>query len=199
MILEALVSTTNPDGTARVAPMGPHVEPNMTQFTLRPFPTSRTYQNLLKHGEGVLHVTDDALLLAKAAVGVADSRQKMRAAEFVRGYVLTNCCRYFEFRVRSVEATEPRVTVVADVIHVGTLRDFWGFNRGKHSVLEAAILSTRLHLLPSEDVAAEFQKLRVIVEKTGGPDELEAMASLDEYRVKFHHELAAISNGGSAE
>ena len=51
------------------------------------------------------------------------------------------------------------------------MRDFFGFNRAKHAVVEAAILATRLHLLPLAEVAAEFTKLRVIVGKTGGPDE----------------------------
>ena len=50
MILEGLITTTNPDGTPHLAPMGPRVEPDMQRFLLRPFPTSHTYQNMLKHG-----------------------------------------------------------------------------------------------------------------------------------------------------
>ena len=51
----------------------------------------------------------------------------------------------------------------------------------KHAVLEAAILATRLHLLPRDEVAAEYRKLRVIVDKTGGPDEFAAMSFLEDH------------------
>ncbi len=75
-------------------------------------------------------------------------------------------------------ATE-RVSIEADVVHAGRTRDFFGFNRAKHAVVEAAILATRLHILPLAEVAAEFEKLRVIVGKTGGPDEHAAMDLLE--------------------
>jgi hypothetical protein len=171
MILEGLVTTLDPDGSPHLAPMGPRVAPDFARLTLRPFPTSNTYKNLLAHPEGVLHVTDDALLLAKAAVGAVDVFPPARAAERVRGVVLAGSCRHFEFVVRSVDTSTERVTIEADVVHAGRTRDFFGFNRAKHAVVEAAILATRLHLLPAAGVAAEFARLRVIVDKTGGPDE----------------------------
>ena len=182
MILEALVTTTNLDGTPHLAPMGPRVEPDLRRFLLRPFPTSNTYQNLVRHGEGVLHVTDDALLLAKAAVGAADPLPPVRPAAEVRGWVLADACRFYEFRVRSIDASEQRVRIDCEVVHSGAIRDFFGFNRAKHAVLEAAILATRLHLLPRDEVEAEYRKLRTIVDKTGGPAEFEAMTFLEEYR-----------------
>src|SRR5439155_18200625 len=78
MILEGLVTTRNPDGSPHLAPMGPRVGADFARFVLRPFPTSTTYRNLLAHPEGVLHVTDDALLLAKAALGAADLLPPLR-------------------------------------------------------------------------------------------------------------------------
>jgi hypothetical protein len=97
----------------------------------------------------------------------------------VGGFVLADCCRYFEFVVRSIDAGGERVAIEAEVVRSGRQRDFWGFNRAKHAVIEAAILATRLHLLPPAEVAAEFRKLRVIVGKTGGPDEHAAMDLLE--------------------
>ncbi len=178
MILEALVTTLDPDGAAHLAPMGPRVSVDFARFTLRPFPTSHTYQNLLRHGEGVLHITDDALLLARAAIG-AHEVPPVRAAERVRGFVLADCCRYFEFVVVAVDASAERVSIEAEVVYTGRVRDWFGFNRAKHAVVEAAILATRLHILPLSEVRAEFAKLRVIVGKTGGPDEHAAMDLLD--------------------
>jgi hypothetical protein len=182
LILEGLVTTTNADGSPHVAPMGPRVTPAMRSFILRPFPTSQTYRNLLRHGEGVLHVTDDVLLLARSAVGEVDTVPAMHAAGRVKGFVLDDACRAYEFVVRSMDASTQRVTIEADVVSETVLREFFGFNRGKHAVLEAAILATRLHLVPPDEVAAEFAKLRIIVDKTGGPVEQEAMAFLEDYR-----------------
>lgn len=182
MILEGLVTTTNPDGSPHVAPMGPRVDgPDFTRFTLRPFPTSRTYQNLRAHPEGVLHVTDDAFLLAKAAVGAVDPFPATRPAAGVNGFVLADACRYFEFRAATLDDREERVRIDAAVVGSGRLREFFGFNRAKHAVVEAAILATRLHLIPPAEIAAEYRKLRVIVDKTGGPAELEAMAFLEQH------------------
>jgi hypothetical protein len=186
MILEGLVTTTNADGTPHLAPMGPRVGPEMRTFLLRPFPTSNTYRNLARHGEGVLHVTDDVLLLAKAAVGMAD-RPALRPAGAVRGWVIADACRSHEFRVRSVDATEQRVRIECETVRSETIRDFFGFNRGKHAVLEASILATRLHLLPRDEIEAEYRKFRVIVDKTGGPTELEAMTFLEEYLDRHPH------------
>jgi hypothetical protein len=184
MILEGLVTTTNSDGTPHLAPMGPRVEPEMRRFLLRPFPTSQTYQNLARHGEGVLHVTDDVLLLAKAAVGAAEMPALVPACE-VRGWVIADACRYYEFRVRSIDPSELRVRVECEVVHTGTLREFFGFNRAKHAVLEAAILATRLHLLPRVEIESDYRKLRVIVDKTGGPAEHEAMAFLEAHLERY--------------
>jgi hypothetical protein len=180
MILEGLVTTLDPGGAPHLAPMGPRVAADLARLTLRPFPSSTTYRNLRRHPEGVFHVTDDALLLAKAAVGAVDVFPPVRPAERVAGLVLADACRHFEFRVVSVDDSQERVTLEAEVVHAGRGRDFFGFNRAKHAVVEAAILATRLHLLPPAEVAAEFRKLRVIVGKTGGPAEHAAMDLLED-------------------
>jgi hypothetical protein len=178
MILEGIVTTVGPDGTVHIAPMGPAVDAAMQRFLLRPFPTAQTYRNLLFRGEGVLHVTDDVLLLAKAALGQLDPPPRLLAANQVRGFILADACRYYEFRVAGMDDSEQRVRIDAQVVHSGRLRDFFGFNRAKHAVVEAAILATRIHLLPLEEIVAEYRKLGVIVGKTGGPQEKEAFEFL---------------------
>src|SRR6185312_11339434 len=79
------------------------------------------------------------------------------------------------------------------VVHHGTQREFIGFNRARGAVLEAAILSTRTHLLPAEEILAGFERLQVIVDKTAGPREREAMALLDTYvRDTLHPPASAV-------
>jgi hypothetical protein len=182
MILEGVVTTVSPAGRVNIAPMGPRLlgDPNAAprRFILRPFPTAQTCANLTTHGEGVLHVTDDVLLLAKAAVGEIDPPPALRPAEAVRGWVLADACRWYEFRVVSRDDRAERVQLEAEVVHFGRGRDFFGFNRAMYAVVEAAILATRIALLPIDEIRVEFRKLAVLVEKTGGPREREAFAFL---------------------
>jgi len=181
MILEGLVTTIDKSGQLHLAPMGPDVEPGFRRFELRPFPSSQTYQNLCESGEGVLHVTDDVLLLARAAIGRIETTPPHRTAEKVRGFVLSGACRAYEFEVRDIDRSQERVRMSCEVVHSVVLRDFFGFNRAKHAVVEAAILATRIHLLPIEQIRTEFERLHVLVRKTGGPPEHEAFDILKDY------------------
>ncbi len=164
----------------RVIPME-HVEGAMAAFMLRPFRTAQTYRNLKAHGEGVLHITDDVLLLARAALGALDPPPPLLPAARVRGWVLRDACRYYEFRVTAGDDRGERAQLDAEVVHAGRLRDFFGFNRAKHAVVEAAILATRTAFLPLDEIEAEYRKLAILVEKTGGPQEHEAFAFLQRY------------------
>jgi hypothetical protein len=181
MILEGIVTTLSPDGTANVAPMGPRVPPDFRRLLFRPFRTAQTYQNLLRHGEGVFHVTDDVLLLARAALGDLPEPPPLRPARHVRGSVLADACRVFEFRVRAIDDREERSRIDAEVVHAETLRDFFGFNRAKHAVVEAAILATRTDFLPLEEIEAEYRKFAVVIDKTGGEREHAAFAFLRQH------------------
>jgi hypothetical protein len=181
VILEGIVTTVAVDGQVNIAPMGPRVPENMQRLLLRPFPSSQTYRNLKCCGEGVFHVTDDVLLIAQAAVGMVEPVPPTFAASRVAGHVLADACRYYEFRVVEMDESQERVRIEAEVVHAGRLRDFLGFNRAKHAVVEAAILATRIHLLPRAEIEVEFRRLSVLVEKTGGGQEHEAFAFLRDY------------------
>lgn len=181
LILESIVTTRNADGTTNVAPMGPIVDEGITRLLLRPFRSSTTYANLVRTRCGVCHVTDDVLLFAQAAINQIDPWPDLRTAAVIAGDVLTGACRWFEFRVTNIDDVSERTEMTAEVVHQGRLRDFFGFNRAKHAVLEAAILATRLHLLPRADVLAQLDALRTPVEKTAGPRELQAFRMLESY------------------
>jgi hypothetical protein len=181
MILEGIVTTLSADGSVNIAPMGPRVDESMRRIVLRPFRTSTTYQNLKHSGQGVLHVTDDVELLARAAIGRLEPLPELVPAEGTEGFRLANTCRWYSFRVRELDDQTQRTTIVAEVTARGRVRDFFGFNRAKHAVVEAAILATRIHLLPADEVAAEFARLKVLVDKTGGPQEERAFRVLSDY------------------
>jgi uncharacterized protein len=183
MILEGLVTTLNADGSVNLAPMGPTVDGGMDRLTFRPFPTSTTYANLQRTRDGVFHVTDDVELLAKCAVGKLDSLPEMRPAGAVAGRIIESACRWYAFRVVSIDDREQRVRIETEVVDRGVLREFFGFNRAKHAVLEAAILATRIGILPTEEIRAEMSRLASPVSKTGGAAELAAFEFLRSYIV----------------
>lgn len=184
MILEGIVTTLNPQDTLNVAPMGPEVTggSELERFILRPYRTSTTFANLKARGEGVLHVTDDVLLLAQAAIGAElDPFPAIRPTSVVAGAILADSCRFYEFRVLELDDRDDRTRIVVETVASGRHRDFFGFNRAKHAVLEAAILATRTAWLPLKDLLLEFRKLEVLVQKTGGPGEHAAFRLLYDY------------------
>lgn len=181
MILEGIVTTITSTTEVNIAPMGPIVEPSFRKLILRPFTTSRTYTNLLQCREGVFHVTDDVLLLAETAIGKLGTQPRLTPATKVDGMVLVDACRYYEFRVTDIEDTKPRARFVAAVVHSGRLRDFLGFNRAKHAVVEAAILATRVDILAEDEIRRLWQPLPAMVEKTGGDREVKALALLRDH------------------
>lgn len=181
MILEGIVTSLDENDELNVAPMGPIVDDAFTMLTLRPFRTSRTYQNLKVRPQGVFHVVDDVLILAQAAIGELFSVPATLPATQIAGRVLADACRWYEFEIDECDDSQERTRMLARVVHCGRIRDFFGFNRAKHAVLEGAILATRLHLIPNGEILNEFERLRVIVHKTAGPREREAFELLERY------------------
>ena len=177
-ILEGIMTSLNDVGTTNIAPMGPRVDREFRQFILRPFTSSTTYQNLKRSGEGVFHVVDDVELLARAAVGAIESPPPQMPAVRVRGVVLSGACRWYELRVQELDDSTERATIRCGVEHSGRLRDCFGFNRAKHAVVEAAILATRIGIVPADDIRREMARLSIPVEKTAGDQERRAFEFL---------------------
>jgi len=180
-ILEGIVTTRNEDGSANIAPMGPWVDEPIEHLLLRPFDTSTTWENLKRTRYGVLNVTDDVELLARAAVGQLRPPPTLVPTADGQGIRLARTCRWYAFAVQAADDRQSRVLVTAQVVQHGRLGDFFGFNRAKHAVVEAAILATRAHLLPDEKIQGEFQRLEKMVQKTGGEQEHRAFRFLQEY------------------
>lgn len=186
MILEGLVTTTDLAGAMHLAAMGPQVDATaasgnaIEHVLLKPFASSQTGGNLLRLPEGVFHVTDDSLLLARVVTGALAAPPASRPATAVRGWVLEEACRAYEFKVVAADTSQERLRLEARVVAVHEGRPFLGFNRARHAVVEGAILVTRLHLLGAEEVSRQLRELAVIVEKTGGPREHEAFRLLED-------------------
>jgi len=177
VIIESILTTMAGDGTINFAPMG--VEWGDATIVIKPFLETTTFRNVRDTGAAVVNLVDDVMLFAQGAV--SSPQFPWEPAAVVRGAVLTAACSWRELEVVTIDDTPPRSRIETRVVHHGRHREFVGFNRARHAVLEAAILATRTHLIPPEEIRSEYARLQVIVDKTAGPREQEAMALLTEY------------------
>jgi hypothetical protein len=177
VIIETIVTTLDGQGVINFAPMG--VEWGEEIIVLKPFLDTTTFRNLSTGGAAVVNLTDDAMLFAQGAI--SSPQFPSLPASKVSGAVLEAACSWRELEVLSIDATPPRSRIETRVVHHGFRREFIGFNRARHAVLEAAILATRTHLIPANEIRQEYARLQIIVDKTAGPREREAMEFLTHY------------------
>jgi len=195
MILEAIVTTRNADGTTNVAPMGPSCpDPSFRAFELRPFRSSNTWKNLRRNGQGVLHITDDVMVFARSATRV-DWQANLQPASQIQGECLSDCCRCYEFETTWMDDSQSRAVVHCKTLSSHRFRDFFGFNRAKHAVIEACILATRIDFLPPTQIQNQMFDLQKMVMKTGGEQERIAFALLE----NFFAENGVIPTRGPAQ
>jgi uncharacterized protein len=181
VIVEAIVVTVDPDGRPNVAPQGLVFDPAdgpPATVLFRPWRNTATFRNLEATRAAVVHLTDDALLLARSAIDLAVSPPLLPATR-VPGYRIADAPLAHEVEVTDVEGSAERASIRGRVVATVTGRPWGGLNRARHAVLEAAILATRVHLTGPGPVLAEYEKLGAIVEKTGGEAEREAMRLLE--------------------
>ena len=176
MIIETIVTTLDTNGAVNIAPMGVEWTGGDDAPVLKPFLETVTYRNLVATRVAVVNLVDDVRVFARAAI--SNPSYAVLPATVVRGVVLEVACSWRELEVRSIDTPPPRSRIETEIVHRGFRREFIGFNRARHAVLETAIYATRVHLLARDFLESELARLQVIVDKTAGPDEHEAMATL---------------------
>jgi hypothetical protein len=170
-IVETVTTTINPDGTVNCAAMG--VEWDGEIIVIKPYRGTRTLRNLRATAAAVINLTDDILLFTQAALD--DPHPPTRPAAAIDGAVLADACSWREVTVDAIDASGPRARVTTRVVGRGSGREFLGFNRARYAVLEASIIASRARRLPADEIHAELARLQVLVDKTAGPREREAM------------------------
>jgi hypothetical protein len=170
-VIETVVTTINRDRSVNCGAMG--VEWGDERIVIKPYRGTRTLRNLRATGAAVVNLTDDILLFSQAALG--DPHPPTRPADSIEGAVLDDACSWREVRVEAIDDSSERARVSTVVAGSGAGREFLGLNRARHAVLEASILASRARRLPAEDLHDELRRLQVLVDKTAGPREREAM------------------------
>ncbi len=182
VIIETIVVTVDAQDRPNIAPQGlvfDGDDPRAPGGVLfRPYRDTTTFRNLDATRAAVVHLTDDALLLARTAVDLPVA-PRLVAATRVRGRRIADAPLAYEVEIVEADASADRARMRGRVVAVVPGRPWRGFNRARHALLEAAILATRVHLTGAAPVLEEYARLRVVVEKTGGEDELEAMGLLE--------------------
>ncbi|HVS26758.1 MAG TPA: DUF447 domain-containing protein [Burkholderiales bacterium] len=181
MIHETIVTTQAQDRRIHIAPMGIREESGL--IVLTPFRPSTTLDNVLANGHAVLNSCDDVRIFAGCLTNRRD--WPTVSADKVPGVRLAAALAHWELKLEKIEEDELRPRLLCRVMHQVSHSPFRGFNRAQAAVLEAAILVSRLHLLPWEKIEAEVKYLAIAISKTAGPREQEAWGWLME-KIKAH-------------
>ena len=175
-IVETIVTTMDAAGAVHIAPLGLIEEEG--GWVIAPFKPSRTLDNLHAHPAAVASHTDDVRVFAGCLTGRRD--WPTRPAARIEGAVLDGAVSHWELEVARVEKNPQRPRFFCRVAHVGSHAPWGGFNRAQAAVIEAAVLVSRLHMLPPEKIEAELAYLEIAISKTAGPREQEAWGWLIE-------------------
>jgi hypothetical protein len=189
MIHETVVTTTSPEGVVHVAPMG--ITATAQTVLLKPFRPSVTLDNILATQTAVVNFTTDVRIFAGCVTGRRE--WATMPADTMQGARLVSCLAHSELRL--VEQTDDAVRpqLLMRRVHDAHHADFPGFNRAQAAVLEAAVLVSRLGMLDPAKIATEIGYLRIAVEKTAGPDEMQAWHWLLEAVEKHHPGLVPLA------
>lgn len=170
MIREVIVTTISADGVPHLAPLG--LIESEGGWIVAPFRPSTTLDNLRAVPFAVANYTDDVRVFAGCLTGRRD--WPLRPASRVPPPRLAATLAHAELEVASVREDELRPRFHCRVVHLENHAPFRGFNRAQAAVVEAAILVSRLSMLPREKVDRELDYLRFAIDKTAGPAEREA-------------------------
>lgn len=169
-IHEVIVTTLSEEGEAHSAPMG--ITEVDGQIVIQPFKPSATYNNLKRHRQCTVNFTDDVRVFAGALTGRRN--WPTLPCQQIEGQYLEQALSHIELELTDFEDSDPRAKFTGSIITEVTHAPFRGFNRAQNAVIEAAVLTSRLQMLPAEKIQQEIDYLKIAIDKTAGDNELEA-------------------------
>ena len=170
MIQETIVTTQNNKGETHIAPMGIHIAGD--EFIILPFRPSITLDNILTTKTAVINYTDDVRIFAGCVTGRSD--WPLKKAKKIDGHFLADTLAHCEVKLSHVNDDPVRPKLFCQAVHQVNHAGFKGYNRAQFSVLEAAILLTRVNRLAPAKIHTELEYLHIGFNKTAGHREREA-------------------------
>ncbi len=170
LIRECIVTTLSADGEPHLAPLG--LIEDRAHWIIAPFRPSTTLANLEATPIATASFTDEAEVFAGFVTG--QRIWPLATIDEWRAPRLSCALAHAELEIVHSDDHDLRPRFFCKVRRIETHRPFLGMNRAKAAVLEAAILATRLAMLPPEKIQRELAYLAIAIEKTAGECEREA-------------------------
>ena len=174
MIRESIVITTDLKNEPHIVPMGVIFKEN--KLIISPFIPSKTYLNLKENPYAVINFTDDVNIFVDTLLG--KSNFKIKSTKEIKSFYLENALSYVEVKVTKFIENKIRPKFECKILKETSLGSFKGFNRAQLSVIEAAILVSRIKILPVTKIKKELNYLKIAVDKTAGKKEKIAWTKL---------------------
>ncbi len=182
MIRETVITTVDQHGAVHLAPLGIIAEGD--GWIIAPFHPSSTLDNLRSVPFAVANFTDDVRVFAGCLTG---RRQwpTVTCDDFPVPR-LSGTLAHAELAVTHVTENDQRPRFHCRVMRSVMHAPFQGFNRAQAAVIEAAILVSRLSMLPRDKVEREMSYLEIAVSKTASSPEAEAWSWLTDAVREFY-------------
>ena len=191
MIHEVIVTTISNKGIVHIAPMG--IRFIDKQVIISPFKPSTTLNNIIENNIATINFIDDVRVFA----GIVSRHKKdwelsaRTDLEIVPNLTLTNT--FYNVVVNEYQEDDKRPNIICDIKNSEVIKPFLGFNRAQFSVIEAAVLLSRLGMISMDKIDREIEYLKIGIDKTAGPHELEAWGWIQD-KILSYKKDSKISN-----
>ena len=175
-IVETIVSTSDAEGNVHIAPLG--LIADGKHWIVAPFKPSKTLENLRANPFAAASHTDDVRVFAGCVTG--RKSWPLTPTTEIKGGRLADCLSHWELKVDDIVEDDLRPRFRCKIVHQETHSPWQGFSRAQAAVLELAVLTTRLKMLPPEKVESELKYLEIAISKTASLKEEEAWSWLME-------------------
>ena len=191
MIHEVIVTTISNEDIVHIAPMG--IRFIDKQVVISPFKPSTTLNNITENNIATINFIDDVRVFA----GIVSRYKKdwelsaRTDLEIVPNLTLTNT--FYNVVVNEYQEDDKRPNIICDIKNSEVIKPFLGFNRAQFSVIEAAVLLSRLGMISMDKIDREIEYLKIGIDKTAGPHELEAWGWIQD-KILSYKKDSKISN-----
>ena len=171
MIHEVIVTTISESNIIHIAPMG--IKLIDEQAIISPFRPSKTLDNIIFNKKATINFVDDVRVFAGIVTKYKKDWELIdNNDDLVPRLALANT--HYNVVAKEFSDDPKRPDIKCDINFKSTNLPFLGFNRAQFSVIEASVLVSRLGLISMDKISQEIKYLKIGIDKTSGPKELEA-------------------------
>ena len=180
MIHEVIVTTINKDKKVHIAPMGVKILQSDSKklVQISPFKPSQTLNNILETRIATVNFIDNVKVFSGIVTGEKKDWE-LEVSDDKCAPHLQNTNTHMNVKAIEDHDDPVRPRIVCEVINEQIHRPFLGFNRAQFSVIELAVLSTRLGRIDDNKIKDEMKYLKIGIDKTAGKNEKEAWEWLE--------------------